>query len=114
MDLTAPYHNCGGKRQFLPGTSDRGGGEESKHEEVSASFFYLNQTAGEEVTLFPSLSLGWQDILLSHSVLNEEPETSILLYGNCLAAILRCPLCDSKTNKQIHASPRLLKKLAQV
>lgn len=27
-------------------------------------------------------------------------ETSILLYGNCLAAILRCPLCDSKTNKQ--------------
>lgn len=74
MDLTAPYHNCGGRRQFLPGTSDRGGGEESKHEEVSASFFYLNQTAGEEVTLFPSLSLGWQDILLSHSVLNEDPE----------------------------------------
>lgn len=26
-------------------------------------------------------------------------ETSILLYGNCLAAILHCPLCDSKTNK---------------
>lgn len=45
-----------------------------KHEEVNASFFYLNQTAGEEVTLFPSLSLGWQDILLSHIVLNEEPE----------------------------------------
>lgn len=25
------------------------------------------------MTLFPSLSLGWQDILLSHTVLNEEP-----------------------------------------
>lgn len=105
----------GGRRQFLPGISDRGGGRESKHEEVNASFFYLNQTAGEEVTLFPSLSLGWQDILLSHIVLNEEPERpSILLNGNCLEAILRCPLCDSKTNKQTHTSSRLLKKLAQV
>lgn len=51
---------------------DRGGGGESKHEEVKTSFFYLNQTAVEEVTLFPSLSLVWQDILLSHIVLNEE------------------------------------------
>lgn len=70
----APYQNWGRRRQFLPAISDRGGGGESKHEEVNASFFYLNQTAGEEVTLFPSLSLGWQDILLSHIVLNEEPE----------------------------------------
>lgn len=73
MDLTAPYWKYRGRRQFQPGISDWGGGGESKHKEVKASFFYLNQTAGEEVTLFPSLSLGWQDILLSHIVLNEEP-----------------------------------------
>lgn len=68
----APNWKYRGKRQFQPGISDWGAGGESKHEEVKTSFFYLNQTAGEEVTLFPSLSLGWQDILLSHIVLNEE------------------------------------------
>lgn len=66
---------------------DWGGGGESKHEEVKTSFFYLNQTAVEEVTLFPSLSLVWQDILLSHIVLNEEL-VRLLFYWTGIASQL--------------------------
>lgn len=100
---------------------------------ASAWHFWLRgqwgeQTQGSKGFLFlPESNSWWGSDFISlviiglagyplepHCIEWRASETSILLNGNYLAAILRCPLRDSKTNKQTHASSGLLKKPAQV
>lgn len=114
-DLMSPYWRYRGRRQFQPGSSDWGGqwGEQTWG---SKGFLFLpesNSWWGSDFISLVIIGLAGYP-LEPHCIEWRASETSILLNGNCLAAILRCFLCDSKTNKQTHTSSRLLKKLAQV
>lgn len=80
--------------------------EEANFLFFSFSFlFYLNQTDGEEVILFPSLSLVQQDILFDHTVLNEELASLPRFDGTQLLARLVTLSCFSMIHKQTLLMP---------